>query len=229
MSFAQAAKQKDMQRKAENKAAEMMAQARGKLEVNVYDQLAIAKEPYELQREALLTQGATALQAGVEGEARGAAATAGRVQMAQQQGQAQTRAAMTQELMGLEKLSAAEESRLRDIGVQLDLAEASGAQLAARDAQAASAAAVQQGMQGITSMASQLSAFAPLYEKSQAGRQLDKLAGQTDGGMTALMNEYYTDQNGVVNLPAGMNEMTFRDMITQQGVGAIDMLRQKFQ
>jgi hypothetical protein len=170
-SFGQARAQRKLQDQADRKAAEMMAEARKKLEVNVYEELAIAKEPYELQREALLTQGATALQAGVEGEARGAAATAGRVQMAQQAGQAQTRATMSQELRDLEKLTASEESRLRDIGVQLDLGEVEGAQLASREAAINRAQAMQQGIQGATSMVQQGLQFIPLYQQNRAAQQ----------------------------------------------------------
>lgn len=166
MSFAQAAKQNKLKSEAEAAAARAMVEARKKLDVNFYEQLAIQKEPYELEREAMLVQGAEALQAGVEGEQRGAAALAGRVQMAQQKGQRQIAAAMGQELMGLEKLTAAEESRLRDMGVNLDLAEVTGAQLAARDAQQASTLATQQGMQGITSFGQQLASLAPLYSKN---------------------------------------------------------------
>jgi hypothetical protein len=170
-SFGQAAQQRKLQDQADRKAAEMMAEARKKLEVNVYEELAIAKEPYELQREALLTQGATALQAGIEGEARGAAALAGRVQLAQQAGQAQTRAAMSQELRDLEKLTAAEESRLRDIDVQLDLGEIEGAQIASREAAINRARAMQQGIQGATSFVQQGLQFIPLYQQDKQAQQ----------------------------------------------------------
>lgn len=176
MSFAQAGKQRKAMRDAERDADEAMQEARKKLEVNVYDKLSIQKEPYELEREALLSQGAQAIQAGVESE-RGAAATAGRIQMAQQEGQAGIRTAMGQELSGLEKLSAQEEGRLRDIGLQLDLEEVSGAQLAAANAQELQAQATQQGFEGLTSMAGQLAEFAPLYEKSASARQLGRLEG----------------------------------------------------
>jgi len=179
-SFVQAGKQREAQRSAERDAEEAMAAARKKLEVNFYDKLSIQKEPYELEREALLAQGAEAIQAGVESE-RGAAATAGRVQLAQQQGQAGIRTAMGQELSGLERLSAQEDSRLRDVGVQLDLEEVAGAQLAAANAQELAAQATQQGFEGVTSMAQQLSDFAPLYEKkaienvpSTAKRQMEQ-------------------------------------------------------
>jgi hypothetical protein len=174
MSFAQAGKQRKAMRQAERDADEAMQAARKKLEVNVFDQLSIQKEPYELEREALLSQGAQAIQAGVESE-RGATATAGRIQMAQQEGQAGIRSAMGQELQGLERLSAQEEGRLRDIGVQLDLEEVAGAQLAAANSQELAAQATQQGMQGVTSMAQQLSSFAPLFEKAASAKQFSQL------------------------------------------------------
>jgi len=165
MSFVQANKQKKAQREAERDADEAMQQARKKLEVNFYDKLGIQKEPYELEREALLSQGAQAIQAGVESE-RGAAATAGRIQMAQQQGQAGIRTAMGQDLMNLEKLAAEEEARLAGLGYNLDLEEVKGAQQAARDAERLAAQATQQGMQGIQSIAQQgLNTFVPLFSK----------------------------------------------------------------
>jgi hypothetical protein len=166
MSFAQARKQRRFQRDAEDKAAQMMSEAREKLEVNYYDQLAIQKEPYELEREALISAGAQAIAAGTESE-RGAAATAGRVQMAQQLGQRDIAAAMGQEMLGLEKLSAQEESRLRDVGVQLDLAEVEGAQMAAAQAAEAGNIATQQGVQGIVNMGQQVAAMAPLYARNK--------------------------------------------------------------
>lgn len=162
MSFAQAGKQKQAQRNAERDADQAMQEARKKLEINFYDSLAIQKEPYELEREALLSQGAQAIQAGVESE-RGAAATAGRIQMAQQEGQAGVRSAMGQELTALERLSAQEDSRLRDIGTQLDLGEVEGAQLAAANAQELRARSMEQGMQGVTSLGKQAVSYIPLF------------------------------------------------------------------
>jgi hypothetical protein len=170
MSFAQAGKQRKLMKEAEKAADTAMQEARKKLGVNVYDKLAIQKEPYELQREAMLSQGAQAIQAGVESE-RGAAATAGRIQMAQNEGQAGIRSAMGQDLQQLEMLSAQEEGRLRDIGVQLDLEEVAGAQLAAANAQELAASATAQGMEGVTSLGSQLAEKAPLFEKNRAAQQ----------------------------------------------------------
>jgi hypothetical protein len=175
MSFVQAGKQKKAMQQAEKDADEAMQEARKKLQVNVFDQLDIQKEPFELQREAMLSQGAQAIQAGVESE-RGAAATAGRVQMAQNEAQAGIRTAMGQDLQQLEMLSAQEEGRLRDIGVQLDLEEVAGAQLAAANAQELQAQAMQQGMEGVTSIGSQLAKQAPTFEKTAAARESQRLS-----------------------------------------------------
>jgi hypothetical protein len=78
---------------------------------------------------------------------------------------------MGQELMNLEKLSATEESRLRDVNVQLDLGEAAGAQQAAADAQEARSAAMAQGFQGVSSMAGYAAEMVPLYMQTQASKQ----------------------------------------------------------
>ena len=166
MSFMQAGKQRQAQRQAERDAAQAMADARKKLEINFYGGLGIQKEPYELEREALLSQGAQAIQAGVESE-RGAAPIAGRVMLAQQQGQAGVRSAMGQELSALEKLSAQEQSRLRDVGVNIDLSTVEGAQLAAANAQTLAAQANQAGIAGVVSLGQQAASAIPLFAKEK--------------------------------------------------------------
>lgn len=175
MSIGQAAKQKRLQAEAEQKAASAMAEARKRLDVNVYESLGIPKEVYELEREALLQQGQLALQAGMEGQQRGIAATAGRVQLAQQRGQAGVRSQMAKELYGLERMTAQEEGRLRDMGFQLDLAEAEGAQIAAGQAEQAR----QRALAGVAAGVQQLGQLGmeamPLYGKTAAGRETSRL------------------------------------------------------
>lgn len=173
MSFAQAAKQQQNIRSAQAAADQAMQEARKKLEVNYYDQLSIQKEPYELQREALLSSGAQAIQTAQEGD-RGAAAAAGRVQMAQTEAQSGVRTAMGKELMDLERMSAMEESRLRDVGVQLDMGEIAGAQQAISDAEQARAAAITQGFQGLAQTAQAVSSVVPLYQQSAGSKALMK-------------------------------------------------------
>jgi hypothetical protein len=175
MSFIQAGEQKSKARQAEADAARAMAEARKKLEINYAKERAIKKEPYELAREAMLSSGAQAIQAGIESD-RGAEATVGKVQMAQNQGQADIRSQMGQELTDIEKDIINENSRLRDLGVQLDLGEAEGAQLAARDAEEASAAATTEGFQGLASTAQQGLDMVNLYQKQKTPAKFDENA-----------------------------------------------------
>ena len=162
MSFSQANKQKKLQKEAESEAEKAMASARGRLDVNYMEALSVQKEPYELQREAMVAQGAQTVDAAQESE-RGTAAAAGRVQMAQADVQGDIRTAMGKELTEIERLKVAEESRLRDLQTQLDLGEIEGAQMAARNAQEMAAQATAQGFEGVTSAATQAANIIPLY------------------------------------------------------------------
>ena len=114
MSFVEAGKQRKLQQEAESEAAKALVEARKKLDVNYYANLGINKDPYELEREALVSAGAQAIQAGQESE-RGAAATAGRIQMAQQQGQRQIAGDMGAEMLALDKLTAQEKRLFQDV------------------------------------------------------------------------------------------------------------------
>jgi hypothetical protein len=169
-SFIDAGKQRSLQKQAQEDASKAMAEARAKLEKNFYDEMAVKKEPYELEREAMLAQGAQAIDAAQEQE-RGAAAAAGKVQMAMNEGQAGIRTAMGREMTEIERLKLAEDSRLRDVNVQLDLSEAEGAQLAARDAGQAAAAATEQGFQSLQSGIQQGIKGAELYKQDRKAQR----------------------------------------------------------
>lgn len=178
MSFAQANKQKQLQKQAEQEADKAMFAARKRLEVNYMDALSVQKEPYELARQAMLAQGTQATQAGQESE-RGAAATAGRVQMSQNEAQGDIRTGMVKELTEIERLKVAEDARLADIGTQISLDEVAGAQMAAANAQEMSAAAMEQGFAGVTSAATQGANLIPLYGKNTAAQQQGALKGMS--------------------------------------------------
>ena len=196
MSFAQAGKQKKLAAQAKAEADVAMAKARQALDVNFYAAQGIKKEPYELEREALLAQGAQAIDAGVQSD-RGAAATAGKVQMAMNEGQAGVRTAMGNELTALENKKLAEDSRLRDVGVQIDLGEAEGAQLAQRDAEEARAAAITQGVQGAVSLAGQVGELAPLFEKSASAKQFGKIQSDyASAAKSGKLGAQFKDANG---------------------------------
>jgi len=152
-SFSDANKARKRGEDAQRAADKAIEEARKRVDVNVYEQLSIAKEPYELMREALLTQGATGLQAGVEGETRGAAATAGRIQMAQGQQQAAIRAQQAQQMDELNRLVADEDKRRQQQLAGIAMDEAAGAQEAIRDAEEDRAAYITQGVGTLGSIA----------------------------------------------------------------------------
>ena len=184
-SFSEANKDKKRKANAERKAAKAMQDARRRTEVNVMEALSVKKEPYEQQVMALLTQGQAGLQAGVEGDTRGSAATAGRVQMAQNLGQERVRTAMGLELQDIERAKLDEELRLLDMRAGLDLAEAEGYQQMAADAEKARAANIQQGITAVGNLATTSMENMPLYGFGDSGlrqgmqnRRLSKPARQ---------------------------------------------------
>ena len=165
-SFSQARKQKAKQREAEATADKYMADARRSLEKNYMESLAIQKEPYELEREAALVAGAQATEALRESD-RGMGRV-GAIYGQQQQAQRQIASAMGQELFNLDYLTQQEESRLRDIGTQLDLGEVAGAQLAAANAEERRQQQLQAGIQGIGGAAMTGLESMALYGKQKA-------------------------------------------------------------
>jgi hypothetical protein len=156
-SFSNANKARKRGQAAEEAARKSVEEARRNIDINRMEQLSIAKEPYELMRDALLTQGATGLQAGVEGETRGAAATAGRLQMAQNLRQGEVRGEMGQRMDEINKLVAQEDKRIDQQLSGIALQEAAGAQQAIRDAEEDRAAYLTQGVGTLGSIAQGLS------------------------------------------------------------------------
>ena len=162
-SFVQAGKQRKKIEAAERDAQKAMQEAKGRLDQNFYEGLGIQKEKFEEERENILSGLSTIVQAGQEGEERGAAVTAGRAALFNQQAQAQSRMAQGQELQRLQELAAREDARNRDALVNIGLAEVSGQQRRAADARAARTAALQQGVEGLVSAGQQAMKLAPLY------------------------------------------------------------------
>lgn len=165
MSFAQAGKANAKAAEASLAAENALNEAKKGLDINFYDALSIKKEPYELQREKLLSQGAESIQAAREGDQRGVGTVAGRVQLAQNEAQQGITTQMNQDLMNLEKLSAAEDSRLRDVAAQINLAEAEGAQSAVANYSNLAGRAETQAMEGIVNTGKAVATMLPLYAK----------------------------------------------------------------
>lgn len=184
-SFGNARKMMRENKKANEAAARSLAEAKKKMNVNYYEQLGLQTGVYETAARRAKSTAADLIRAAQQGEGRGVGAAASQIYATALEGQENVRASMAEDLMGLDKLVAAEDSRIAGALAGLDLQAAEGAQLAARDAQRAAAAATTEGMQSLQSGAQQLYEAAPLFDKSQGMRQFDKLkALATKEGLT---------------------------------------------
>ena len=155
-------KMRKLQKESDADALKFRQEADKFLEVNVYDQLGIQMKPYELEREALASVGAQSIEAGRESE-RGVGATVGRVFAGYSDAIRDIQTRQGQEMADLEKLSAAEDSRLKDIKTQLALDEAEGAQQASAMYEERAQQAKKNAISGVTSMLGQAAKLSPLY------------------------------------------------------------------
>lgn len=172
VSFIQASKQAKLQREAEQNAAKALEEAKRQINVNPFAALGIQKEPYELEREALLAQGAQAIAAGQEAD-RGAAATAGRIQMSQNEAQAGQRAAMQKEMSDLEKTTADEQANIKTQLANVGLLETEGYMKQAADAAEARAQAIQEGYKSGSKALQYGLEQVPLYLQGRRNRSTD--------------------------------------------------------
>jgi hypothetical protein len=221
LSFSQAAKEKRGMQEANKAAAKAMLEARSKLDVNEFDAFDINKEVYELERERMLTLGASALQQGVEGSARGAAATVGGVMLANNQAGAKTRTAMNQDVIDAEKLSAVQAAKNRQMSMGLDLAEVQGAQKAAAVAEGRRNTAITQGFEGIqdTVQAGISEDMIPLYSKKKDDLvDLVDLGGQVGGQVGGqAANPFSQNPFNPYSIPQGSP-----NLYTPQTLGFVD-------
>lgn len=165
-SFSDASKQEKAGKEASAAADIAMNDARKKLDENFYEGLDINLKSFEQERNALAGVGQQLVQAGQEGE-RGAGAMAGRVMLGVQKAEQEITNRQIGSIENLERLVAGEESRLQRQRVNLDLGEAEGAQLAARDAAAAKNAAITQGVTQLGQAGMGLYKSSELYGKGK--------------------------------------------------------------
>lgn len=169
-SFIQAGKSKRKQQEYEAEADKAMAEARRQLQVNYAKQMSIKKEPYAQERLAMLSQGQQVVNAASESD-RGAASAAGQVLMGQQAGQADITNRQVTDLQNIENAILEEESRLRDINVDLDMQEVEGQMAAAADMRTQAALQTQQGIQGAANTLQAGISMIPLYSQNTAAQK----------------------------------------------------------
>lgn len=190
-SFAQAGKQAQLARKARADAQKYVEEAKRQASINYMNELALAKEPYDIQQRALQQQGADIMQQAAEGETRGVGAAASRIMAAQLQAQEQQRAQMAADIQALEMTKRQEDARIAQTLAGISLGEATGAQMAARDAERARAAAIQSGIEGLSSMAMiGLEASIPLYSGQGKKGPIGGKVAEGAGGLQTFRPGY---------------------------------------
>lgn len=202
-SIADMRKMKRLQKEADADAEKFMKEAKSLLEVNVYDQLGIQMKPYELEREALISSGAQAIEAGRESE-RGAAAVAGRVQAQYADALRDIQTRQGKEMADLAKLSAAEDARLKDIKTQVALDEATGAQMASAMYDERAAQATKNAIEGGVSMLTQAAKLPALYGTDIKAEQAAIGGLKLNADQLAAIGNINAPGLGTANTPSAM-------------------------
>lgn len=159
-SFIQAGQRQKEIDKANAAAQKAVAEAKKQIQVKPYEALTVSDTPYERQREQFASQAAQATQAAAEMGAAGMGRV-GAIAMAGDEAQAKVRDQQIKQLETIENLKAKDEARASQELANLSLQEAEGAQLAARDAQSAKAAAITSGMGSMEGLSQNLIALDP--------------------------------------------------------------------
>ena len=178
-SAAQASKASGFAKQAKKDSELAFKRAMNELTSNKFKGLNLPTEAYEREFDSMLSAGAQATEAGKESE-RGAAATAGRVQMTQQENKRQIAGAMGEDLMKLEGLTAQEEARLASQRANLELAQAEGAQAAAAQFGGQSDAALTGAFSSLANAGQQYLQASELYKETEGTKELQKLNRQYD-------------------------------------------------
>jgi len=150
-SFTQAAQANKKAKAAQKDADEALNKARQRLKENKFAGLTIPKKAFEQARRDAQVTTATILKAATEGDQRGVAATAGKVQLASDKGTERIASQIENRLFQIDAMKAKEDARLQGLNVGLDLKEIQGQQAAAQSAEAMAANSLTAGIQGLAS------------------------------------------------------------------------------
>jgi|13_taG_2_1085334.scaffolds.fasta_scaffold02400_2 hypothetical protein len=151
LNFLQAGKQKRKANEAADKASTAFDTAINLIEPNYLENVTAPLEAFEQERLSGLMGTQQIVQAGQEGEERGAIAVAGRANAINQQAQARSRQNLANMQFGLNKAIAAEDARIAGVKSGLRQQEARGYQSMAADARQAQQQQMASGAQGLVS------------------------------------------------------------------------------
>jgi len=202
-------------RNARNNSEIAFDKAMKELSANQMAKIGLPMDVIDRQRDAITSSAAQATEAGRESE-RGAAATAGRVQMAVQGEQREIASDIGQQLMGLETATAQEEARLSAARANLNLAQAEGAQAAAAQAGAQQDAAIKGVFTGLQSAGQQYLEGSELYKKNEGTKELANLKKEYEAAVKDnKVGKRFRDAQG--------NVLPFEDALTRVQAPNVDL------
>ena len=205
-SGAAAAKQRRIQAGAEEDADRFMKEARGKLEVNEYDELSINSLVYDNQREELSKVGAALIENAQQSDRPNMGAQS--IVDAVNKANTSITEKEVKELQDLDLVQAEEATRKGDIGIQLDLGELAGAQKKAADAEELAQKFKGDFMKQLpqTAMAA-VSTLAPVFGKNAQTKGIENFEF---GGMT-----------GIEGIQAKLSDQDFIKSLDGKGFGSL--------
>tara|TARA_R100000742_G_C4279656_1_gene105049 strand:- start:222 stop:1202 length:981 start_codon:yes stop_codon:yes gene_type:complete len=186
---------------AEDRAQMFMDEARGKLDINSYDELSLRTEVFDKQRDQLAALGSNIVSAVSQSDR--PMASIQNVVSAVMDSESKITDKEVKELQDLDLVQAEEESRLKDIGIQLDLGEVAGAQKEMADAKAAHAQYKKDFASGLTSTLMQgVQLGVPLFQKSAQMKGIENFSFNDMTGADALKGKL-TDSEFLKGLGEG--------------------------
>jgi len=187
VSVYQALEAKSRMEEAEVAAKKAAADALRQTEINPYEELSVPTAEFMQQREAVQRMVSAGVQAGVEGDQRGAAATAGLGLAAGLQSEQDILASQERSLYNRDAAVAGQDAvnQIRRENIYTDMA--TGAQQAAADQAAARAAAITGAATGLSTVGAEIDAGRALYKKDALSRNLEK-------GLTGKDSEQFKAQ-----------------------------------
>ena len=180
MSFAQAAKQKKIASKANEATDKLMKEAERKAEVEFMQKLNVPLDAYDRQEERNIQSQVQNIEMLQGGDPRNVLAGVGTVGAQATVSAEDNSIAKGRELFDLQKMQVQEQSDINQDLKAMKVGASADQSMRSRDAQEASAAAMQQGVASVGQVVQGAASLVPLFGKSGADRAASKMADGLD-------------------------------------------------
>ena len=191
MSFSQAAKQKRLAQTANKASDKLMEEAKRKAEVEFMQKLNVPLDAYDRQEERNIQSQQQNIEALQQGDPRNVLGGLGAVGAGATASAEENRIAKGKELFALQQMQVQEQSDINQDLKDMSVGGAADQQMRSRDAQEASAAAMQQGVASVGQAVGSAASVVPLFSANAADRRASKMADGLDQSLleTSVVNK----------------------------------------